>query len=247
MAARSRLRSLGICSLLAVAAAPRSAAAAPPDPQLMVQLGHHAEAFKQLMTAANFTFETFIEKLDSDGKVTSTRTKLGHVEHDAEGGHERVIRCVEDGQDITADEQKKALKQDAERHEKRRQLEEDDDLRPPFIPAEQARYVFEQIGVDPHDPTRLEIRFVPKQPDKTSMEGTAWVSTASGTVLSLSAKLNKPPLFVDWVQFSAEFGASSSLGPAPSRFTFEGSGGLLFIHQHLRGEMKMRDFVVPPP
>ena len=245
--ARLAPRRFAAAIVVGLQAMPRLAWTQPPDPQLMAKLAHHSEVFQRLMEDSGFAFETLIQHFDSDGKVSGIKTKLGRVEHDAQGGREKVIRCIEDGKDITADEQQRSTKRDAERAEQRRKhKEEDDDLRPPFLPSEQPKYLFDQVAVDPADPTRIQLAFAPRHADSSSMEGTAWVSTATGTVLSLTGKLSKPPLFVDWMRFSVEFEATSPLGPVPSKFILEGRGGLLFIHQHLRGEMKMSDFLVAP-
>jgi hypothetical protein len=146
---------------------------------------------------------------------------------------------------VTAEEQEKARKGEAERTKKEKEhKKDDDDLALPFSSD---GYVYDQVSVDAADPTRVEISFMPKKPGKHSVEGKVWVDTTTGTILSAGAKLSKPPTFVDWVHFTVELGAKTPLGPAISRLTFEGKGGLLFIRKHFRGEVKMSDYRFAPP
>ena len=99
--------------------------------------------------------------------------------------------------------------------------------------------------MDAADPTRVEIAFAPKKPSKHTIEGKAWVDSVRGTLISAGMKLSKPPTFVDWIHFTAEFGAPTSLGPTISRLMFEVKGGVLFIRKHIRGEIKMTDYRLP--
>jgi len=52
-------------------------------------------------------------------------------------------------------------------------------------------------------------------------------------------------MLVDWVHLTAEF-SSTAAGPALSHLTFEGSGGLLFVHKHFRGRVSMTDWRPAP-
>jgi hypothetical protein len=65
-------------------------------------------------------------------------------------------------------------------------------------------------------------------------------------VISTGVKLSKPPTFVDWVHFTAEFSEKTPLGPALSHLTFEAKGGILFIRKHFRGEVTMKDYRIAP-
>jgi hypothetical protein len=124
--------------------------------------------------------------------------------------------------------------------------EESLSIDPPFSSSSND-YVYDQIATDLTYPTRVEIAFTPKKPNSRTVEGTAWVDTASGTLLTAGAKLSKPPAFVDWIHFTVEFGANTPLGPAMSRIGFEVKGGFLFfIRKHVRGEVKMTDYRIAP-
>jgi hypothetical protein len=224
----------------AVVALPRVAVAQPPDPSLLERLSHHGEALREITKRASLRSEALIEELGGDGKVSSTQTEVSHIETDGKSPpHEIVERAVKDGKDITAEEQEKKRKEEEEAKKKK----DDESLTFPFISD---AYDYDQVSVDAADPNRVEIAFSPKKPSKHTIEGKAWVDSVRGTLISAGVKLSKPPTFVDWVHFTAEFGAPTPLGPALSRIIFEVKGGLLFIRKHIRGEIKMSDYRIAP-
>lgn len=217
----------------------RVAAAQPPDADLLARLGKQAAGLESLFKRATFKMRVVVEELDGDGKVASRKTVTAHVESDGTARHQIVDTCSKDGEDCKAKEQERVRKQEAER-------DDDDDLRSPFLPAQQSRYVFDQVAVDGADPARVKITFSPKSPDKHSVEGSAWVDTNAGEVLTGAARLVKTPMFVDWVHFSVEVGAPTPLGPGPSKMAIEGQGGFLFImHKHFRAEVVFSDYRLP--
>ena len=219
---------------------PRVAAAQPPDPALMERLSHHAQAFRELAKRASFRTEALIEELDGDGKVSSRQTSVSRTETDGKSPpHETVERAVKNGKDATAEEQARVAKEEEEARKKKG----DGELTLPFVSD---AYNYDEVGVDSADPTRIEIAFSPKKPDKHTVEGKAWVDAARGTILSAGVKLSKPPTFVDWVHFTAEFAAATPICPAISRLVFEVKGGILFIRKHIRGEIKMTDYRIAP-
>jgi hypothetical protein len=218
----------------------RVAAAQPPDAELLARLGKQAAAFESLFKRATFKMRVVLEELDGDGKVASRKTVTSHVEANGTTRHHIVDTCAKDGEDCKAKEQEHIRKQEAEPDD------DDDDLRSPFLPAEQSRYVFDQVAVDTTDPARVKIAFSPKNPDKHTVEGSAWVDTGAGAVVTGAARLVKTPMFVDWVHVSVELGAPTPLGPGPSKMTIEGQGGFLFImHKHFRAEVVFSDYRLP--
>jgi hypothetical protein len=219
----------------------RTAAAQPPDPALLERLSHQAKAFEEFGKHACFRSDSRIEELDGDGKVSSTQLEQARVEADGKTAHQIVERATKDGKDVTADEQERVKKEEAEAAKQKK--EDGEGLTIPFATD---AYVYDQVAVDTADPSRIEISFTPKKPTKHTLEGKAWVDTTSGTILSAGAKLSKPPTFVDWVHFTVELGAKTPLGPAMSHLTFEVKAGLLFIKKHIRGEIKMSDYRILP-
>jgi hypothetical protein len=232
--------------LTAVVAFPSAASAQPPDPALIERLSHHVEAINQLGKKASLHLESVMEELDGNGKVSSTMVEQARVEADGKAAHQVVEKAVKDGKDITAEEQEKVKKEEAEEAESKKKGKNGDgpELAFPFSTTAGNDYVYDQVNVDAADPTRVEIAFTPKKPSKHTVEGKAWVDTTTGTIISAGAKLSKPPTFVDWVHFTVELGAKTPLGPAMSHLTFEAKGGLLFIHKHVRGEVKLTDYRV---
>ena len=234
-------------ALLTVAAYGRTGNAQPPDPAVLERVSHHAQAFEDMARRASFTFDVVVQKLDGDGKVDETKKKRARMESDGKSAHQVVVQCTLDGKDTTAEEQEKVRKQEAAAARKKNEGDLDDaQWHTPFLASEQPKYVFDQVAVDPADASRVKIAFVPRHPGKYSVEGAAWVDAKAGTIVSAGVKLSQPPTFVDWVEFTAEFGAPTPLGPALSHVTFEGKGGFLFIRKHFRGQLTLGDYRLVP-
>jgi hypothetical protein len=226
--------------LLAGLMSPRPAHADPAPPELIERIAGKLKAMDDLEKHMSVRVDQHQEVVDGDGKVTSTTDRVSRVETNGKAQHETIDHCVKDGKDITVEEQAKATKAEAAGGGKGK---DDDSLEIPFTSA---GYVYEQVGVDPADPSRVEISFKPAKPSKHTVDGKAWVDQPTGTILSASARLSKPPMFVDWLHFTVELGAKTPAGQEVSRITFEGKGGLLFIHMHLRGEVTMSDYRFAP-
>jgi hypothetical protein len=227
-------------ALCGVVAASRTARAAPPDPDLLARLALNEQQIEATTRRASYRAEEFVEQVDGDGKVSSTKTTRYRVEADGTTVHRIVETAVEDGKDVTADEQEKVRGKEAERASKKH-----DETVWPFAPGSQARYTYDQLALDPARPGYVQIAFAPKNPDSHSFEGKVWVDVASARILTASVRLSKPPMLVDWVHFTAEFG-STPAGPALSHLTFEGAGGLLFVRKHFRGHVKTSDWRAAP-
>jgi hypothetical protein len=242
------LGGLGAGPLAAVLAASSGGAALaqPPDPALLARVAHHAQAFEDITKHASFTFESTLDKLDGDGKVDDEKRKKARIDMNGAIEHQTVYSSSENGKDTTAAERERIRKREADAAKEKKSGRVDEDLHMPFLATEQSKYRFDQIAVDPANPTRVEIAFAPIRPDKGTLEGTAWVDATTGTVVSAGVKLSEPPSLVSWVHFTIEFGAPTPLGPAASRVTFEGEGGFLFIRKHFKGEMTLSDYRIPP-
>ena len=184
-----------------------------------------------------------MDLLDGDGQVDSRKELKGHVDANGDGPKLTVIRYVEDGKDKTAD----AIKDAHAAEEKgRKKRHEGKQAKMPIRADEQGRYVFDQAETDPRDPSRVRVTFVPKEPADDTFEGSAWVDATNGTIISAGFKLSRTPMFVDFVHFSVEFGAATSLGPAVSRVSVEGKGGILFFRKHFRATATLSDYTVTP-
>ena len=86
---------------------------------------------------------------------------------------------------------------------------------------------------------------MPKARAGDTIEGSAWVDTRTGALISAGFKLSKTPLFVDYVHFTVEFGATTPLGPAVSSVSVDGKTGLLFLRKHFRVAATLGDYRIP--
>ena len=154
-----------------------------------------------------------------------------------------VIRYLENGKDETADAQKRANERRVKRlKDPDKQAEErKKDLKLPFLASEQARYVFTIAERDAAQPGRVRVAFMPKTPAENAIKGSAWVDETEREVLSIGFSLSKNPTFVDHVEITIVFGLPTELGRAPSKLSFDGRGGFLFIRKHYRGTATLSD------
>jgi hypothetical protein len=231
---------------LALAAASRTAHADLPPAELMDRLAVHAAGFELMRTHASFAFDGKLDDLDGDGNATSKKVLHARVEANGTAARLVVIRYLEDGEDKSDDARKKAHDAD-EKHKAKTQEERDKEKVPmPFLSSERAKYTFDEVETDRADASRVRIAFVPKAPTEQTIEGSAWVDTRAGTVISAGFKMSKTPLFIDWIHFTVEFGETTPLGPAISKITTEGRGGILFFHKHFVGSATVTDYRICP-
>jgi hypothetical protein len=231
-----------IAALALVAASARPARADAPAKELLERLAVHASAVEAMKTRASYAIAGRLERLDGDGNPDATKEMTARVV--ATGGEPRFVveRYVEDGEDKTEEARAKARERAAEKETKKQKDKRD--IKMPFLDAEQARYAFDQVEADRTDPARVRITFVPRAPGDDTIEGSAWVDTRTGTVVSAGFKLSATPMFVDWVHVTLEFGAKTDLGPAVSKVHLEGKGGILFFRKRFRADATLSDWRV---
>ena len=234
---------LRLVTLGAVIFAARNVGAEPPTPELMAKLATASAGFDSIRKRASFAVETRVETVDSDGHATGVETISARFVRDGARTHVVVDKATKDGKDWTRQAQREEDEKQAarEKDEKKGQL----DL--PFLASEQSHYVFDVVEADPKDPARVRIAFTPKDPDSHSVEGSTWVDRDAAQFVSAGFKVSKPGIFVDYVHVTLEIGAATELGPALSRIHFEGKGGFLFFHKHIRGSMVFSNYKVAPP
>lgn len=221
-------------------ALPRTARAQTPDADLMKRLAVEADQFEAMRTRASYAVEGHMENVDGDGNPNSVKEVKAHV--DADGTTAKVIveRYTEDGADKTEEAKKKA--HDQEQKPKKAKPK----YKMPILTGEQSRYVFDQVEVDHLDPSRVRITFVPLERADDTIEGSAWVDTKTGTLISAGFKLSKTSMFVNHVSVTVEFGAPTALGPAPSKVSLDGEGGILFFRKHFRGSATITQYRITP-
>ncbi len=222
---------------------PRIANAQPPAAELLARLAVFADNFEKMKTRANFVVSGKLDEVASDGQSKNTKEMTAEAKSDGAKLHFTIMRYFEDGQDKTAEAQKKEADKKAEN---KPQPASRPQGRMPFHAGEQPRYNFDQIEVDPNDPTRVRIAFVPKIKEDDTIEGSAWVDSQSGNLLSAGFKLCKPPTAVDYVNVQMTFAANTSLGPALSKIDVEAAGGILFVRKHFRGSANLSNITITP-
>ena len=214
---------------------------------LLLGLAQHAQRFEDMKRRGAFTMSGRIEEVDGSGQASDTKEILLRSTPTPAPMDRitNVIRYLENGKDKTADAQKRAT----ERRLKR--LKDPDlqaeakkkDLRLPFLASEQSRYVFTIAERD--DPQgRVRVAFAPKVPAEDALKGSAWVDEKDREILSTGFSFSKNPTFVDHVEITIVFGLPTQLGRAPSKVSFDGRGGFLFIHKHFRGQATLSDPLV---
>lgn len=228
--------------ILAVALLARSASAQPPDADLLARLAVHAAAIERMRTHASYAIEGELDSLDGDGKVDSVKKMTARIVADGEKTRLVVVKCTDDGKDTT-EQARKDARAGNERTKEERAKEH---VEMPFVAEAQPHYVFDQIAVDAADPTRVQISFVPKEPNEHTSEGSAWVDARTGTLLSAGFKLSKPGMFVEYVHLTIELAAKTEIGPAISRVTVDGKGGILFFRKHFRGAATLSEYRIVP-
>jgi hypothetical protein len=225
--AAMRYRGAALGATAAVLLASASAAAQPPSPDLMSRLAANAARFVAMKNRASYSIDGRMTMLDRKGNPDSVKEMSARVDADGHDSKFIVIRYVEDGEDKTADAQEEARKKAQQRKKERDKKR----LPIPILASEQPNYIFDQTEVDPAVPTHVKISFVPKAPDEDTIEGSAWVDTESANLISVGFKMSRPPMFVDYVHVTLEFGAPTALGPAISRVVADGDGGILFFYR----------------
>jgi hypothetical protein len=212
-----------------------------PSPALLTRLAAHAAAFEAMRTQASYAVSGRLEELDGDGKADGVKEMRARVESDGAAITFVVLSYTEDGEDKT-DEAKKKAKERAEKKAKDAEAAKKKELKMPFLATEQPRYVFEIAERDKADASRLRVTFVPVDKDETTIEGSAWVDERAGTVLSAGFKLSRTSMWIDYMHIQVEFGAATSLGPAVSKVSMDGKGGILFLRKRFHAQATLSDW-----
>lgn len=153
-----------------------------------------------------------------------------------------VIRFVRDGKDDTAGEKKRRAEAKAAPPRKG-----GGSIRigakSPLDAAEQPKHRFTLVGPDPADPNRVRIRFEPKgKPSPETSIGEAVVDASTGAIVRVRYRPADNPKFVDRMDIQMEYGAETPEGPALSRVSIEGAGGLLFVKKRMKVTMTLSDY-----
>jgi hypothetical protein len=219
-----------------------TARAEPPSPELMAKLTAYADTFQAMRTRASVTISGTLHVCDGAGNVQSTTTMTVRAEGHPNYSKFHVLQYVEDGVDKTEEAKHKPPAgppgTQAPRSSK--------PLRIPLLPRDQPLYTFDVVEVDRADPARLRVAFAPKHKADDTIEGSAWVDSRTGQLISVAFKLDKTPTFVDFVNVVIEFGETTSLGPAISKVKVDAEGGFLFFRRKFHGVARFTDYSITP-
>jgi hypothetical protein len=210
----------------------------------MQKLGAYAVRFETIRTHASYAVEGKLESIDGSNRIDSRKTMKAHVDSDGHKVKFSILQYMEDGLDKTGEAKDKQKKQEAEDANKPPSTKRE--WRMPFHPGEQPRYYFDQVEVDARNPARVRIAFRPKIQEDDTIEGSAWVDTTAGTLITAGFKLVRPPTLVNQVHVTMFFGEQTSLGPVPSRISVDAAGGVLFVHKRYHGEATLSNYRLVP-
>jgi len=219
-------------------AAPHAEAGIPLGP-LMPKLQASSARFEAMLEKASFTVALRVESFDRAGKVREVkdgafRLRAAGLRHRVE-----VLRYSENGRDLTAEARAKARESEGEKPDP------DDQVHMPFLASEVSKYVFRTGETDVRDRARVRIYFRAKKPARTLFDGSAWVDSRTGEVLSMGVSPSKRALFVDRLGITLEFGVPTKEGPAVSRIDFDGEGGFWFFHERFHGSALLSEYAIP--
>lgn len=217
-------------------AAPNAQHQTPQLDLVLDKLEVHAAQFEKMKRRASYTLSGKMERVDGSGNVAETKEMIVKVN----GMAAEVVRYVEDGLDKTADERAKRGGNG------RMSTGRVSRMRLPFLSTERPRYDFRVKEVDAKYPWRLLVEFTPKTPADDTASGGAWVDGLAGEVLTIRFSPTKKPRFVDDIDIAIVFDSKTSLGRAPSKVTFEASGGFLFIRKRYRGIATISNATISP-
>ena len=212
---------------------------------LLPKLAVSSARFEQMMKKATYTITGRMETLSGNNEVSDPKEGSFKIVNDGSGIPKvEVIRYAEDGQDKTEEAKKKAAERAKERESKKKDPDEETHM--PFLGTEQGKYDYRIGEHDAKDVNRVRVYFTPRSPAKNLIQGSAWVDSTNGNILSMGASPSKTPAFVDYLKVQVECNEMTSMGPAPSKIVFEGGGGILFIKKRFRGAATLTGWQVPP-
>jgi hypothetical protein len=197
-----------------------------------------------MLKKASFTVTGKMETVAGDGAISDPKEGIFKVVNDGSGNVKvEVVRYAEDGKDKTDDAKKKA---EERAKEPKKKPKPDEEVHVPFLGTEQGKYDYRIGEADKIDPTRVRVYFTPRSPAQNLLQGSAWVDSKNGDILSMGASPSKTPAFVDYFRIQIECAENTAMGPAPSKIMFEGGGGVLFLKKRFRGAATLTGWQVPP-
>jgi hypothetical protein len=210
---------------------------------MMSGLAKHSQIIEDMEPRGSFTFTGRFEEVEADGKSADVKElSMRSTVNGPDDRQTKILKYTEDGKDKTAEQQGKSDKRRAERKaEKDPKKKKGSDLKMPFLPSEQPKYIFSIAERDKDNPTHVRVNFNPKKAAEDLVKGSAWYDESSGNILSMGFSLSENPTFIDHVDVTIVFGLATPLGMWPSKISFDARGGFLFVHKHYRGSGTFTD------
>jgi hypothetical protein len=194
------------------------------------------------------TIESYMQEVDKHGKPKDEdkyRHTWARLSLNAEGEVEYgSIKVIDDGKDITEEEQAKELK--------RRDEDNEDDSGSfsakgysPFRRDAQERMSIERMKetevVDGRDLVVFKFVEHPEDEDGEEFMGTAWFDPASGVPVRMQYSTDPLPKRVKRMITTMEYGYSEPDSLVVKKMTMDVTGGILFIKKHFHMEMNFSD------
>ncbi len=207
-----------------------AAAASPPPADLMRRLAAHDERSQALRKRVVTRMTIVSEELDKEGNPTKRNEAALLLAFQGDREVATVLRATDGGKDVTEEARRKQKDSEGQKAEGNSLSVK---MTSPFAAAEQDKYTFEVL--DAGD-AQVRIRFAPRgEPSPELWTGDALVDSVSGEVISVRSQPSKPPRFVDSMSLELELGATVEGTRMPSKVSFRGEGGFLFIRKRMRG------------
>lgn len=207
---------------------------------LLPKLSAWSARLESTLNRSLFTMTGHTDDVDGDGRTSDHKEGIFRVDARGARAHVYVIHYVEDGEDKTVEARERVWKDEAKRDKKPK--EPDEVIHMPFLQGELPKYSFRIGETDPRVPSRVRVYFKPKEPAKNLGDGSAWVDTSTGEVLTMGVSPSKTSMFVDFINVTLEFGDVTPGGPGISRIGFEARGGFLFFHKRVRGSATLSNY-----
>lgn len=235
-----------MASVLLPALALLLAGATPDLTAVLAKVSEREARMAKILENSSHTTATRAEELDKKGKVESVTESLERVTLRAGKPERQILKYVRDGKDDTANEKKKRAGAKAGPPGKERSMKIG--AKSPFDASEQGKHRFTLVGPDAADPSRVTIRFEPKgKPSPETSVGEAVVDPETGAIVRLRFRPAENPTFVDHMDVQMEYGATTREGPALSRVTIEGAGGILFVKKRMKMTVTLSDYEFAAP
>lgn len=209
---------------------------ATPDAALLERLATQAKRLETFTSQAQLQVDVVAEELDGDGAVAKSSFTSLKLKRNGEQVERTLLSHREGDKDLT----------EAKRSELEKPPKKGDSMRSPFLPEQQAKYRYTQLGAPEGSPQLLRLGFAPAGDKSEELsEGEALVDPESGAVLKLSMRPSKLPAGVKTLAVDAVLDAQTPAGRALSKLTIQGTAGFLFFTRRFRVVTTFSDYRGP--